>query len=83
MSFQIPISQRVAVVPKAGGAVEIKTDWPVKQQKDLAPGECLVKIESSGLYLSLLKRRLRILTALQDAATPISTPPLVTGLSRL
>ncbi|KAF9017313.1 NAD(P)-binding protein [Hymenopellis radicata] len=46
--FQIPTTQKVAVVPKAGGTIEIKNDWPVKQQKDLAPGECLVKIEASG-----------------------------------
>ncbi len=47
-NFNIPATQKVAVVPKAGGTIEIKNDWPVRQQKDLAPGECLVKIESSG-----------------------------------
>lgn len=48
MSFTIPRVQKVAVVPKAGGTIEIRNDWPVKQQKDLAPGECLVKIEATG-----------------------------------
>lgn len=49
MSFQIPKVQKVAIVQKTGGNVEIKTDYPVKQPNELAPGECLVKIEASGL----------------------------------
>ncbi|KIY70953.1 GroES-like protein, partial [Cylindrobasidium torrendii FP15055 ss-10] len=48
MSQNIPKVQKVAVVPKAGGTIEIKNDWPVTQQKDLKPGECLIKIEASG-----------------------------------
>ncbi|KAF9022467.1 GroES-like protein [Hymenopellis radicata] len=47
-NFKIPETQKVAVVPKAGGTIEFKNDWPVRQQKDLAAGECLVKIEASG-----------------------------------
>ncbi|KAG7439965.1 GroES-like protein [Guyanagaster necrorhizus] len=48
MSYQIPKVQKVAIVQKTGGTIEIKTDYPVKQQSELAPGECLVKIEASG-----------------------------------
>ncbi len=53
-NVKIPETQKVAVVPKAGGKIEFKNDWPVKQQKDLAPGECLVKIEASGTRLFLV-----------------------------
>lgn len=47
-NFTIPKTQRVAYVAKEGGSIEIKEDYPVKSQKELAPGECLVKIESTG-----------------------------------
>ncbi|KAK0219893.1 chaperonin 10-like protein [Armillaria fumosa] len=47
-NFQIPKVQKVAIVQKTGGTIEIKKDFPVKQQEDLAPGECLVKMEASG-----------------------------------
>ncbi|THV02641.1 GroES-like protein [Dendrothele bispora CBS 962.96] len=46
--FTIPKTQKAAVVTKTGGSIEIKTDHPVKAQKDLAPGECLVKLDCSG-----------------------------------
>ncbi|KAF5341384.1 hypothetical protein D9758_012266 [Tetrapyrgos nigripes] len=45
---QIPKTQIAAVVEKTGGDLQIRKDWPVKQPKDLAPGECLVKLECSG-----------------------------------
>ncbi|KAG7448418.1 uncharacterized protein BT62DRAFT_985772 [Guyanagaster necrorhizus] len=47
-NFQIPKVQKVAIVQKTGGSIEIKNDFPVKQQNELAPGECLIKIEASG-----------------------------------
>lgn len=49
MSPQIPKTQKAAVVPKAGAAIELRTDHPVKQPNELAPGECLVKIECTGV----------------------------------
>ncbi|SJL11406.1 related to ADH1-alcohol dehydrogenase I [Armillaria ostoyae] len=47
-NFQIPKVQKVAIVQKTGGTIEIKKDFPVKQQDELAPGECLIKMEASG-----------------------------------
>lgn len=46
-SFTIPKTQKVALVAE-NGKIEMKTDWPVKSQADLAPGECLVKIDATG-----------------------------------
>ncbi|KAK0244960.1 chaperonin 10-like protein [Armillaria nabsnona] len=48
MSYQIPKVQKVAIVQKTGGTIEIKNDYPVKQADELAPGECLIKMEASG-----------------------------------
>ncbi|KAK7443536.1 alcohol dehydrogenase [Stygiomarasmius scandens] len=47
-NFTIPETQKAAVVAKTGGSIEIKNDHPVRAPKDLAPGECLVKLECSG-----------------------------------
>lgn len=47
-NFTIPQTQTVALVEKSGGTVVIKNDYPVKPQKDLVPGECLVKLEATG-----------------------------------
>ncbi|KAF5361384.1 hypothetical protein D9758_006197 [Tetrapyrgos nigripes] len=47
-NYTIPATQKAAVISKAGGTVEIKTDHPVRAQKDLLPGECLVKLDCSG-----------------------------------
>jgi propanol-preferring alcohol dehydrogenase len=46
--YNIPKTQKAAIIPKLGGSLEIKEDHPVKQPEDLAPGECLVKLECSG-----------------------------------
>ncbi|KAF9031520.1 GroES-like protein [Hymenopellis radicata] len=46
--FVIPKTQTVALVEKSGGTIVMKNDWPVKQQSELAPGECLVKIDATG-----------------------------------
>lgn len=45
----IPTTQRAAVILKAGDKLQIKTDYPVKQPKDLAPGECLIKMDCTGV----------------------------------
>ncbi|THU82034.1 GroES-like protein [Dendrothele bispora CBS 962.96] len=47
-TYNIPKTQKAAVVEKTGAPLQIRNDWPVKQQKDLAPGECLVKLDCSG-----------------------------------
>lgn len=50
--YTIPKTQTAAIIQKVGGSLEIVKDHPVKQPEDLAPGECLVKLECSGKFLS-------------------------------
>ncbi|KAF8068989.1 mannitol-1-phosphate dehydrogenase MPDH1 [Lyophyllum atratum] len=47
--YTIPKTQTAAVVPKIGSSVTIKTDYPVKSQAELGPGECLVKLHCTGV----------------------------------
>ncbi|KAI6124578.1 chaperonin 10-like protein [Pisolithus croceorrhizus] len=47
--INIPQTQVAAVVPTVGAKLEIRKDVPVKQPSQLAPGECLVKIISTGV----------------------------------
>ena len=47
--FTIPSTQTAAIVPAAGVALEIRKNHPVKQAKDLNPGECLVKMTHTGV----------------------------------
>lgn len=46
--YEIPAVQTAAVVPE-GQPIQIQNDFPVKQAKDLAPGECLVKMHCTGV----------------------------------
>ncbi|KAG7094309.1 hypothetical protein E1B28_007911 [Marasmius oreades] len=46
--YNIPKTQRAAIVEKEGSGVTVKNNHPVKSQDQLAPGECLVKLECSG-----------------------------------
>jgi len=48
-SYNIPKIQSAAVVASIGAPIEIKHDHPVKQASELAPGECLVKMEYTGV----------------------------------
>lgn len=70
-NFQIPKVQKVAIVQKTGGSIEIKNDFPVKQQNELAPGECLIKIEASGCCHTDLH------AAIGDWPVPPKTPSSV------
>ncbi|KAF7794778.1 hypothetical protein EIP86_005916 [Pleurotus ostreatoroseus] len=45
----IPKTQRAAIVPGPGAALRIVADHPVPQPADLRPGECLVKLECTGV----------------------------------
>ena len=36
-------------MPKPGGAIEVRDNHPVRQPKDLLPGECLVKMYCTGV----------------------------------
>ncbi|KAI0078291.1 GroES-like protein [Panus rudis PR-1116 ss-1] len=47
--YTIPKTQKAAIVESVGGTLQIKSDHPVKQPEDLAPGECLVKLECTGV----------------------------------
>jgi alcohol dehydrogenase, propanol-preferring len=48
-THNIPKTQRAAVVASTGASLEIKDDVPVPQPEDLKPGECLVKMECTGV----------------------------------
>lgn len=49
MALQIPKTQTAAVVPYVNANIEIKRNNCVLQPSELAPGECLVKIECTGV----------------------------------
>jgi hypothetical protein len=46
---QIPKTQTAAVIESIGADLEIRTSHPVRQPDELQPGECLIKIEVSGV----------------------------------
>lgn len=45
----IPKTQTVAIVPKSGSGVVVQHDFPVKRQEELSPGECLIKLDCTGV----------------------------------
>ncbi|KAH9922457.1 chaperonin 10-like protein [Fomitopsis serialis] len=49
LTVQIPKTQKAAIVESADAPLKIVNDHPVRQPKDLAPGECLVQLECSGV----------------------------------
>ena len=49
MSFTIPLTAKAAVLNEVGQAYVLQKDYPVKRPSELAPGECLVKLEYSGI----------------------------------
>ncbi|KAF8190611.1 hypothetical protein K438DRAFT_1970911 [Mycena galopus ATCC 62051] len=48
MAPTIPPTARACVITEFGPEYEVKNDHPVVQPTDLAPGECLVKIDYAG-----------------------------------
>ncbi|KAH9939548.1 GroES-like protein [Amylocystis lapponica] len=48
-TYQIPKTQKAAVVQSTDAPLSIRSDHPVKQPEDLAPGECLVHLECTGV----------------------------------
>lgn len=44
----IPPTTRAAVTKRLGKTAELISDYPLKQPSELAPGECIVKIECTG-----------------------------------
>ena len=49
MSFNIPKVQKAAIVEKTSEPLKIIDNHPVKQPSELAPGECLVELDCSGV----------------------------------
>ncbi|KAG6897029.1 hypothetical protein C0992_004557 [Termitomyces sp. T32_za158] len=49
MSPTIPKTQTAAIVKTSGSPIQIKHDHPVKSQAQLTPGECLVKLDCTGV----------------------------------
>ncbi|KAH9836405.1 GroES-like protein [Rhodofomes roseus] len=47
--FEIPKTQKAAIVEGPDSPLKIVPDHPVRQPKDLAPGECLVRLECTGV----------------------------------
>lgn len=55
--YTIPRTQKAAVLTALGAPYILATTHPVKQPAELAPGECLVKLEYSGVCHSDLHIR--------------------------
>jgi hypothetical protein len=49
MAYEIPKVQIASVVISKSEEIQFKKDHPVKQPGELAPGECLVKLEATGV----------------------------------
>ena len=49
MASTIPLTARAAVLTELGKDYVLKEDHLVKQPSELAPGECLIKLEYSGV----------------------------------
>ena len=47
--FNIPKTQVAAIVETNDAPLKVVRDHPVKQASELAPGECLVELEYSGV----------------------------------
>jgi propanol-preferring alcohol dehydrogenase len=53
----IPLTQKAAILEAHSTPYVVKTDYPVKQPSELAAGECLIKLEYSGVCHSDLHIR--------------------------
>ncbi|KAL3665607.1 hypothetical protein V7S43_009641 [Phytophthora oleae] len=47
--YDIPKTQTAVVFEKNNAPLQVRKDWPVTQQKDLKPGEVLVRLAYSGV----------------------------------
>jgi propanol-preferring alcohol dehydrogenase len=57
MALPIPLTAKAAVLTDISQDYVVKDDHPVKQPSELSPGECLVKLEYSGVCHSDLHVR--------------------------
>ncbi|KAF7777905.1 hypothetical protein Agabi119p4_3977 [Agaricus bisporus var. burnettii] len=69
--LEIPKTQRAAVLYERKGEYRIEKEWPVTQPHELKPGQCLVKMEYTGVCHSDLTIKNR------DSAPP--NIPLIGG----
>lgn len=67
-TYQIPKVQKAAVIPSVGGTLEIRDNHPVKQPSELLPGECLIKLDCTGVCHTDLH------AAKNDWPVPAKTP---------
>ncbi|KAF8222471.1 mannitol-1-phosphate dehydrogenase M1PDH1 [Tricholoma matsutake] len=49
MAIEIPLTAKAAVLNEIGNGYVLVEDYPVKQPSELAPGECLIKLDYSGV----------------------------------
>lgn len=49
MSISVPKVQRAAIIKQFGQDLTLETEHLVKQPSELAPGECLIKLEYAGV----------------------------------
>lgn len=47
--FTVPKTQKAAIVESTSAPLKVVDNFPVKQPEDLAPGECLVQLDVSGV----------------------------------
>ena len=47
--YTIPKTQKAAIVETTDAPLKVVDDHPVKQAHELAPGECLVQLDCSGV----------------------------------
>ncbi|KAF9446237.1 mannitol-1-phosphate dehydrogenase [Macrolepiota fuliginosa MF-IS2] len=66
--IQIPKTQKAAIVKCSGAAVQVQSNVPVTQPADLKPGECLVKLQCTGVCHTDLH------AAMGDWPVPSKTP---------
>ena len=48
-TYKIPKTMKAAIIRDTGSPLEIVEDQPVPQPADLKPGECLVKLDCTGV----------------------------------
>jgi Alcohol dehydrogenase GroES-like domain len=83
MSTRIPETQRAAVIKVFGQDLVLETNHPVKQRSELAPGECLIKLEYAGVCHSDLHAKRgdlkRMPTPPRIGGHEVSSEPLSSG----
>jgi alcohol dehydrogenase, propanol-preferring len=82
MSIRIPKTQRAAVIKVFGQDLVLETNHPLKQPSELAPGECLIKLDYAGVCHSDLHAKqgdLKYMTLPRIGGHEVSSKPLSGG----